>query len=168
MLRASVGLGSVVMLLLAASLPVWAGEPAPPAAQASDEGEANNRMSAAERRVYLLQERAHAIALATEGRSPDARLAETYASVDAASQRLYPVQLDDRRRPERGDGTAIIFVRVDEHGNHDGAELVRGSGSAALDEAAVQATTRWRYTAASRDGVPVPGIVRIMVSLDEL
>ncbi|WP_312704887.1 TonB family protein [Stenotrophomonas lactitubi] len=43
-------------------------------------------------------------------------------------------------------------------------EVARGSGSAALDAAAVEAAYRWRYNAASRDGVPVRGKVRVTVS----
>ena len=52
---------------------------------------------------------------------------------------------------------------VDEQGRPYAVEIARGSGSAALDTAAVEAAYRWRYNAASRDGVPVRGKVRITV-----
>ncbi|EVT72381.1 TonB [Stenotrophomonas maltophilia 5BA-I-2] len=58
-----------------------------------------------------------------------------------------------------------MLVDVDEHGRPYAVEIARGSGSAALDTAAVEAAYRWSYNAASRDGVPVRGKVRITVSV---
>lgn len=162
MLRAAASLGRVTMLL-AASMPAWANEPVPPATQASDEADADTRMSAAERRVYTLQEQFLEIARANAARSEAAEKVEIYASVDANSQRQHPVQLESYQKPERGDGATTLLVDVDEQGRPVAVEVARGSGSAVLDTAAVEAAYRWSYNAASRDGVPVRGKVRITV-----
>lgn len=163
MLRVTPSLGRVGMLLLVASMPAWANEPVPPATQVSDEGDADARMSAAERRVYMLQEQFLEIARANAAQSEVAEKVEKYASVDADSQRQHPVQLENYLKPERGDGATTLLVDVDEQGRPVAVEVVRGSGSAALDTAALEAAYRWSYNAASRDGVPVRGKVRITV-----
>ncbi|WP_229980294.1 energy transducer TonB [Stenotrophomonas lactitubi] len=151
---------------LGAMMAGWAMAPAATAQQdvRADEESADTRMSADERRVFLLQEQFLEIARANASRSETAEKVETYASVDADSQRQHPVQLENHQPSERGVGAATLLVDVDEQGRPYAVEIARGSGSAKLDAAAVEAAYRWSYNAASRDGVPVRGKVRITVS----
>ncbi|WP_312704886.1 hypothetical protein [Stenotrophomonas lactitubi] len=82
----------------------------------ADEASADTRMSADEHRVLLLQEQFLEIARANASRSETTEKAETYASVDADSQRQHPVQLRNHQPPERGVGAATLLVDVDEQG----------------------------------------------------
>jgi protein TonB len=66
-----------------------------------------------------------------------------------------------RRRGEQGVVTLEVDVAAD--GSVSGIRVAAGSGSAALDQAALDAVRRWRFTPAAQDGRPVPSSVRTSV-----
>ncbi|MGF6417051.1 TonB family protein [Stenotrophomonas sp. AN71] len=61
------------------------------------------------------------------------------------------------------EGEAIVVCHVAADGTLVDALVETSSGWAVLDEAALVAVKKWRYTAARKNGVPVPGQVRIPV-----
>ncbi|QII28981.1 TonB family protein [Stenotrophomonas maltophilia] len=65
------------------------------------------------------------------------------------------------------EGEAIVVCHVAADGTLAGAVVETSSGWAVLDEAALVAVKKWTYTAARKNGVPVPGQVRIPVSFKQ-
>lgn len=61
-------------------------------------------------------------------------------------------------------GTALMRVLVDPGGMPYAVELVRSSGSRALDRAASDALRRWRFRPALRGGQPVAGEVEVPIA----
>ncbi|MFT3756087.1 MAG: energy transducer TonB [Pseudoxanthomonas sp.] len=67
----------------------------------------------------------------------------------------------------RGDtGTVLLRVAVDASGKATDVDFVQRSGSRALDRAAQEAVSQWRFTPAQRDGQPVAASVDIPISFD--
>jgi protein TonB len=60
-------------------------------------------------------------------------------------------------------GVVLLRVRVGADGRVVSAGVYRSSGVAALDEAALDAIRRWRFTPARRRGVPVAREVAVPV-----
>lgn len=61
------------------------------------------------------------------------------------------------------EGEAIMVCHVGADGSLVDAVVETSSGWPVLDEAARVAVRKWKYTAARKDGVPVPGQVRVPV-----
>jgi protein TonB len=62
------------------------------------------------------------------------------------------------------EGEVLVEVRVGADGAPAGVEILRSSGSALLDAAAVEALERWRFEPARSGGQPVAGTVEIPVT----
>jgi protein TonB len=62
------------------------------------------------------------------------------------------------------EGEVLVEVRVGADGAPAGVEILRSSGSALLDAAAVEALERWRFEPARSGGQPVAGAVEIPVT----
>lgn len=71
----------------------------------------------------------------------------------------YPSQA--RRRNQQG--IVRVEVRLDERGNQLKLSLVRSSGVESLDQAALEAVTRWRFRPKVIDGRAVPSRVEIPI-----
>ena len=78
----------------------------------------------------------------------------------------YPIQ--SLRNHEQG--TVLLRVEVDSHGQPVAVSVERSSGSRNLDQAARQQVLRhWRFEPAQRDGMAVPaiGLVPVQFSLPD-
>ena len=62
------------------------------------------------------------------------------------------------------EGTVTLEVRVNGAGLPEQVVLARSSGSALLDEAALEAVRRWRFRPARRAGEPVHGVVTVPIT----
>jgi protein TonB len=60
-------------------------------------------------------------------------------------------------------GVTALLVHVDPRGFPTQLTIERSSGSWILDEAALEAVSRWSFQPARRGGVPVPGSLRIRI-----
>jgi protein TonB len=72
----------------------------------------------------------------------------------------YPTQARDRRE----EGTVIVRVQVTAEGAAAAVSLGRSSGHAALDAAALAAIRSWRFSPATRGGVPVAAEAEVPVA----
>ncbi|MET0549317.1 MAG: TonB family protein [Xanthomonas sp.] len=64
-------------------------------------------------------------------------------------------------------GKVMLLVELDAHGTPSGVRVLdHGSGSAALDAAAVSAAWKWRFSPAIEHGRPVPSRMQIPVAFD--
>lgn len=68
------------------------------------------------------------------------------------------------RRGESGE--VLLRIDVDIEGRAANVDVVRGSGSRALDRAAISAVRDWRFRPGQRDGRPVPGVVNVPITFD--
>ncbi|MBP2626834.1 MAG: hypothetical protein H6Q68_1545 [Firmicutes bacterium] len=73
-------------------------------------------------------------------------------------------------RKARWEGAVAVRVRIDVDGSVTMASVKEGSGYDILDEAAVQAVKKWRFSPATKGGVPVASShdVRVRFRLDEI
>jgi len=62
-------------------------------------------------------------------------------------------------------GDVAVALTIDTAGQVMGAAIVRGVAPA-LDRAALQAASRWRFKPAERDGVPVPSRIQLLFHFD--
>ncbi|MEJ5234131.1 MAG: TonB family protein, partial [Geminicoccaceae bacterium] len=62
------------------------------------------------------------------------------------------------------EGTVTLEVKVSASGLAEQVVLARSSGSALLDEAALEAVRRWRFRPARRGGEAVPGVVTVPIT----
>ncbi len=62
---------------------------------------------------------------------------------------------DEQSRRMRRQGTVVLKALIDERGAIGEVQLVDGIPRSRLNDAAVEAVRRWRYRAATKDGVPV-------------
>lgn len=74
-------------------------------------------------------------------------------------QPRYPTQA--RRRNQQG--TVLLEVRLDERGEQRSLSVLRSSGIASLDHAAVEAVARWRFNPETSNGRAVPSRVQIPI-----
>lgn len=68
------------------------------------------------------------------------------------------------RRGESGE--VLLRIGVDAEGRVANVDMVRGSGSRALDRAAISAVRAWRFRPGQRDGQPVSGTVNVPITFD--
>lgn len=89
------------------------------------------------------------------------------ASLDLASRygkaAIYPGQA----YRDGLEGEVIVVCQVAADGTLVDAVVATSSGWPVLDEAALVAVRKWRYNPGRKDGVPVPGQVRIPVSFKQ-
>jgi TonB family protein len=77
------------------------------------------------------------------------------AKPDAKARNRPPVYPEDAAR--RGQqGAVLLNIHVTPDGLTEGIDVVRSSGSASLDRAAIEAARNWRFLPAVKDGVPIP------------
>lgn len=95
------------------------------------------------------------------GRAPGGGGVSSPASPGDAS---HPPAYPDAARRAGEVGEVGLTVRVAEDGRVAVVDIDRSSGFGALDDAARSAALRWRFRAASRDGVEVPSFVRLTAS----
>lgn len=79
------------------------------------------------------------------------------------SNRVEPVYPAASRRAGE-EGTVRLKVLVDERGRPQTVEIVKASGFARLDEAAVQAVRKWRFQAANNGSGPVSAWTQVNVT----
>jgi periplasmic protein TonB len=72
---------------------------------------------------------------------------------------VYP----ERARQRGEEGHVMLRVDVSTEGNPTAVSITQSSGHLALDEAAVAAVRRWRFVAATRGGIAVPGAAEVPV-----
>lgn len=60
-------------------------------------------------------------------------------------------------------GTSVLRVGVRSDGAIEFVEVVQSSGNRSLDDAAVEAVRRWRFTPGRRDGRPAPFVLRLPI-----
>jgi TonB family protein len=73
---------------------------------------------------------------------------------------IYPI--DAARKNEHG--TVGLRMNVDSEGNVTKVDVLKSSGSRALDRAARERLASWHFKPASRDGVAVPDVVEIEIN----
>lgn len=110
------------------------------------------------------------IALAALLSCPAGKAATTAADigtyVDISSKNLNPpvYPLDAARACISG--TTVIIVDVDKDGRHTGAIVEKSSRDPRLDQAALDASRKWRYNAATINGEPSAGRVRLPIDFN--
>lgn len=93
--------------------------------------------------------------------APEQRAGYTHASVVISSKNANPPRYPPSAFRENKEGEAIMLIKVDAKGQWLSATVLQSTGWPELDEAAQVATQKWQFNAASQDGVPVPGEVRV-------
>jgi protein TonB len=72
-------------------------------------------------------------------------------------------EFSDEARRKKVQGTMLLSVVVGADGNPHDIRVVSGLGHG-LDENAIKALKQWRFEPASKDGQPVPTIIRVEVT----
>ena len=93
-----------------------------------------------------------------------AQAGDVQASVRIASKNANPPRYPPAAFRENREGDAILLIKVDAKGQWADASVLQSTGWPDLDEAAMEATRKWQYMAAIRDGVAVPGEVQVPMS----
>jgi TonB family protein len=75
-----------------------------------------------------------------------------------------PPQLPEKTLLSREKAEVLLSLRIDEEGNVRRASVLRTSGEAPLDSAAVAAARSWKYYPASKAGKPLPIVIEQKVS----
>lgn len=91
--------------------------------------------------------------------------ARTFPKYLYGSKPAYP----QAARKAGWEGTVVVRVLIDTGGRVESASMRDSSGYDILDEAAVQAVKKWRFSPAQRDGVSIASLhdVRVRFRLDE-
>jgi len=78
---------------------------------------------------------------------------------------LYKVEPEysEEARKAKFQGTVLLFVVVDEHGNPRDIKIIRPLGLG-LDQKAVEAVEKWKFSPGKKDGKPVPVQAQIEVN----
>jgi TonB family protein len=78
---------------------------------------------------------------------------------------LYKVEPEysEEARQAKFQGTVLLFVVVDEHGNPRDIKILRPLGLG-LDQKAIEAVSKWKFNPGKKDGKPVPVEARIEVN----
>ena len=72
-------------------------------------------------------------------------------------------EYSEEARKAKFQGTVLLFVVVDEHGNPRDIQVIRPLGLG-LDQKAVEAVEKWKFTPGKKDGKPVPVQAQIEVN----
>jgi protein TonB len=86
------------------------------------------------------------------------------AALPAAVGRKVDPVVPREARLNRWQGTVLLAVTVSPEGVPSGVEIVRSSGYALLDRAAIEAMWQWRFDPARRAGVPVEERIAIPIT----
>lgn len=90
--------------------------------------------------------------------SPSVTYPELLAHIDPK----YPPQAIK----ERHQGTVMMLILVDVHGNPKDIRVEKSSGFSELDLAALEAVRQWKYKPEIKYGIPVEGYVRVPVNFN--
>jgi protein TonB len=105
---------------------------------------------------------------AADARSAPAPAVAVPVSPPAATRDVVPIVqpapvYPPTARRQRLEGEVVLRVDVDEDGLPSAVAVQRGSGSVALDEAAMVAVKRWRFAPALSNGRPIVASVAVPV-----
>lgn len=89
------------------------------------------------------------------------------ASIDISSYRLNPPAYPPEAIDACVGGTVVLLVDIDKDGQHSKAVVERSSGYAYFDQAAIEASKRWKYNPGTENGQRVPGKLRMPVDFAE-
>jgi TonB family protein len=83
----------------------------------------------------------------------------------SAPQLLFKVEPEysEEARKAKFQGTVVLYVEVDEHGNPKNLKVIRPLGLG-LDQKAIEAVQKWRFKAGMKDGKPVAVAATIEVN----
>jgi TonB family protein len=70
-----------------------------------------------------------------------------------------PVFPEEFRQPQTN-LEVLLDVRIDAEGNVLGVQMAKSSGETAIDSSALTAVRQWKYYPATKDGKPLPAVVR--------
>ena len=94
----------------------------------------------------------------------DAKVSEVRGEISPPRPAYKPAPLySEKARSVGYDGTTTLWVVVNAQGSVEGARVVRPAGLG-LDQKALETVRTWRFTPATRDGIPVAVRVSIEVS----
>jgi periplasmic protein TonB len=77
------------------------------------------------------------------------------ASIDKKVRNKPPLYPDEAVRLGQ-QGAVIVLIHVTPNGVAGGADILQSSGSALLDQSALDAVMTWRFLPAVKDGAPMP------------
>ena len=95
--------------------------------------------------------------------APPAPQPEIGASVDISSKNMNPPRYPPAAARSGIEGTVILIIDVDASGNVTNVSVEKSSRNRDLDRAAMEAARKWRFNAATKDGRPSAGRVRVPV-----
>ncbi|UYB53256.1 TonB family protein [Xanthomonas sp. AM6] len=173
--RRRAGIAVVAMAALCGGASAWALQPPRPSALAAS-GNAPANAQAADADALAGNAAALGAAPASSGKRLPMTLAAATGAADMAAKRATtpakPVMLLPPRYPraalrEGASGNVMLLVDVDEAGTASDVRLLgRGSGNAALDQAAIAAARQWRFTPAQEHGRAIRGRLKIPVTFE--
>ena len=94
-------------------------------------------------------------AVILSGCGTSAELTREYDTLPKLREYVPPVY-PERIWISQESAVVLLRLRVDEEGSIRGVTVVKSSGDAALDSAAVGASKKWKYYPATKGGKPVP------------
>jgi protein TonB len=71
--------------------------------------------------------------------------------------------LPDTLRADSLDSTAVAEFTVDADGSPTDVRIITSAGNPDLDQLVLQAARKWRFKPATRDGQPIPSVIRLHV-----
>ena len=98
--------------------------------------------------------------------APPVAVADIGASVDISSKNMNPPKYPPAAMRAGIEGTVILIIDVDANGNVTNVSVETSSRNRDLDRAAMQAARGWRFNAATANGKPAPGRVRVPVDFN--
>ena len=95
--------------------------------------------------------------------APPAALAEVLSLQPSFRQPPQQPHYPSQARRRNQQGRVLLEVRLDERGAQRSLRVLRSSGVASLDRAAVEAVARWRFNPETSNGRAVPSRVQIPI-----
>jgi TonB family protein len=86
-------------------------------------------------------------------------LKSEYDTLPKLREYIAPVFPEEYRQPQMN-LEVLLDVRVDAEGNVLGVQMEKSSGETEIDLSAVAAVRKWKYYPATKDGKPLPAVVR--------
>lgn len=88
----------------------------------------------------------------------------TSAAVNPASKQQHPPIYPKEAKKQNQQGTVVLRLLVDAHGNVQKTKINKSSGYKSLDTAAINAAKQWKFTPAIRNGKPVKAWLQVPVN----
>jgi TonB family protein len=86
-------------------------------------------------------------------------LRSEYDTLPKLREYVAPVFPEELRQPQMN-LEVLLDVRIDAEGNVLGVQMEKSSGETEIDLSAVSAVRKWKYYPATKDGKPLPAVVR--------